>query len=35
MMDMTIESFEIGADKELSAAPAAACCSSSILCCCC
>lgn len=31
--DFIIESFEVGADKEFSAAPAAACCSS-ILCCC-
>lgn len=34
MEDMAIESFEVGAPKELSAAPAAVCCSS-ILCCCC
>lgn len=32
--DLTIESFEVGDQKELSSAPAAVCCSS-ILCCCC
>ena len=32
--DFTIESFEVGTEKDLSTAPAAVCCSS-ILCCCC